>query len=105
MHTTFGISAAANYDRGAIAGARIAPAEAVLTILDESIKRLDAATEALADKLEPLNGDRPVPDGNAVGQAEPYQHVSTLMTSLEDRARHLDAIATRLSRICARTEL
>lgn len=109
MHTTIGI-----YDIGAsaqgasYASSRVQPADAILTTLDESLKRLHAATESLADKLQPLNGERPMPEpgpGAYPTEGVSYAHASSLMTGLEDRARQIDEVATRLGRICARTEL
>lgn len=89
-------------------GVRIPAADAIMQTIDESLKRLHAATEALAEKLHPLNGERPMPEpGPGVYPTEgvSYSHSSSLMTSLEDRARQIDDVAARLSRICARTEL
>ena len=95
-------------DHGAASGIRVPTADAILATLDEALKRLHSATEALADKLQPLNGERPMPEpGPGVYPTEgvSYSHSSSLMTSLEDRARQIDDVAARLSRICARTEL
>ena len=87
-------------------GARISPADVILQTLDEAIKRVYAVTEELDNKLQPLNGERPTPESPIETRVLPcYDHASTLMTSLEDRARHSDEVAARLGRICARTEL
>ena len=95
-------------DHGAASGIRVPISDAILAKLDEALKRLSSATEALAEKLQPLNGERPMPE--PAPRAYPtegvsYSHSSSLMTSLEDRARQIDDVAARLSRICARTEL
>ena len=89
-------------------GVRIPPSDAILQTIDESLKRLHAATEALAEKLQPLNGERPMPEpgpGDYQTEVVSYAHASSLMTGLEDRALQIDEVAARLSHICARTEL
>lgn len=87
-------------------GARISPTDAILQTLDEAIKRVYAVTEELDNKLQPLNGERPTPESPIETRAVPgYDYASTLMTSLEDRARQVKNIADRLGGICARTEL
>ena len=95
-------------DHGAASGIRVPISDAILAKLDEALKRLSSATEALAEKLQPLNGERPMPEpapGAYPTEGVSYSHSSSLMTSLEDRARQIDDVAARLSRICARTEL
>jgi hypothetical protein len=93
---------------GASSGIRVPTADAILTTLDEALKRLHASTEELAEKLQPLNGERPTPEPGPCAyptEGVSYAHASSLMTGLEDRARQIDEVAARLGRICARTEL
>ncbi len=88
-------------------GVRLSQAEAILQTIDDALKRLHMAAEALDEKLAPLDGSRPEPAPQvAMAQAEQsYEHASTLMCALEDRARTIDRVVARLQRLHARTEL
>lgn len=96
-----------NMMNAAASAPRVCPTDTILLMIDDALKRLHMAAEALDDKLAPLDGSRPEPP-SPVGQTQAeqsYEHASTLMCALEDRARTIDRVVTRLQRLHARTEL